>query len=106
MRRLARGDTSDVGADWSIPVCDCRQRDFWRGQGVEDRACGQDDARFSGAGDLVAVQNSVCLFQDALSQLGDVKDEWDVLVLLNTCESMVASVVICSDVGGSGSEAT
>ena len=42
-----------------------------------------------GQRDLDAVQNSVCLFQDALAQLGDVEDEWDVLLLLNMCECVV-----------------
>ena len=36
-----------------------------------------------------AIQCSVCLFQDALAQLGDVEDEWDVLLLLNTCQCVV-----------------
>ena len=42
-----------------------------------------------GQEDHDAVQNSVFLFQDALAQLGDVEDEWGVLLLLNTCECVV-----------------
>ena len=40
-------------------------------------------------GGLNAVEHSVCLFQDALAQLEDVEDEWDILALFNTCECVV-----------------
>ena len=52
-------------------------------------------------GDLDVAKNLVCLFRDALAQLGDVKDEWGILLLFNTCECLVKE---CrhSDSGGTG----